>query len=474
MDQLAPTEDTFTEPMTEELLRLRELFPSAFVGDRVDLDTLAGLLGEHIIEGDGPYALTWHGKHQARKAAELPATGTLCPDPEQSVDCEGTANILIEGDNLEVLRLLQETHRDQVRMIYIDPPYNTGREFIYPDRYQESIGDYLRQTGQLDGKGAKPTDGAEISGRYHTRWLNMMYPRMSLARNLLREDGVIFVSIDDHEVHNLRLLMDEIFGPENFVTSICHKARASVSNDKVISENHNHILLYARDATVLNTRRHEFGLEPKLEGFNKTDERGAYKLVPVDGPGGAAKGNPHYEFLGVSGYFRFSKERMTRMHEEGLIVKTGDNLQQKKYRDEAEGKRRTTTTWWDENFYTSTATTDLKRLMGGKYFDSPKHPGLIRKMLQLASRDDGDIILDFFAGSGSTAHAIWEQGLADGVKRRFILVQLPEEIDPKSPAGEAGFRTITEVTAERLRKAGQAIDDHEGSDRGFRYLRLNH
>ena len=170
MNQIAPTEDTLTAPMTEELLHLRELFPSAFVGDRVDLAALAGLLGDHIIEGDGPYALTWHGKDQARKAAELAATGTLSSDPEQSVDWERTANTLIEGDNLEVLRLLQETHRDQVRMIYIDPPYNTGREFIYPDRYQESIGDYLRQTGQLDGKGTKPTDGAEISGRYHTRW----------------------------------------------------------------------------------------------------------------------------------------------------------------------------------------------------------------------------------------------------------------------------------------------------------------
>lgn len=308
-----------------------------------------------------------------------------------------------------------------------------------------------------------------------------MFPRLRLARNLLADDGVILVSIDDNESGNLRRLLDEVFGESNFVAAINHKSRGSVSNDKIISPNHNVIYVYARRFDVVYAGRKSIGLDPDLSGFNGTDERGAYKLVPVDGPGGARKGNPYYEFLGVEGYFRYSLETMQSLYEAGEIIKRGNTLQRKYYLNKAKQNRKTDTTWWDDAGYTSSATSAIKALMGGAYFDSPKPVSLIERMLKQFTNKDS-LVLDFFAGSGSTGHAVMRQNCEDGGSRRVILVQLPEPTPETSEARKVGFSTISQVARRRLELAGEqllssATDDCAvgGSllDVGFRAYKLS-
>lgn len=437
--------------------------PEVFNEEKIDWEKLKATLGKNINFSNERYVLNWAGKSDAFRVMQQPSSATLVPCREESVDFDNTQNIFIEGENMEVLKVLQKSYFNKIKMIYIDPPYNTGNDsFIYPDRFAESREEYMRRVGDKDDEGYMLRDGmfrknSKETGQYHSNWLNMMMPRLYLAKSLLREDGVIFVSIDDNEVHNLQLLMNEIFGEENFIVNICHKSRASVSNDKIISENHNHILLYAKSYDVIFSKRELFGLKPNIEGFDKEDNKGKYKLVPVDGPGGALKGNPYYEFKGIARYWRFSKERMTQMYEKGLIVVTNDNLQQKYYLADAVQSRRTDTSWWDDKLYTSTATRKLKNLLDGDYFTNPKPIELIMRMLELAARDQNDIILDFFAGSGTTAHAVMQQTKEDCINRKYICVQLPELCDEKSEAHKAGYRTIADIAKERIRRVGIKI-----------------
>lgn len=450
-------------PKEERIKILQSVMPEIFDEGKIDWEKLRATLGEDINFVDERYRLNWAGKSDAFRVMQEASASTLAPCRDESVDFDDTQNIFIEGENMEVLKVLQKSYFGKVKMIYIDPPYNTGNDsFIYPDRFSESREEYMRRVGDKDDEGYMLRDGmfrknSKENGQYHSNWLNMMMPRLYLAKSLLREDGVIFVSIDDNEVHNLRLLMNEIFGEENFIVNICHKSRASVSNDKIISENHNHILLYAKSYDVIFSKRELFGLKPNIEGFDKEDNKGKYKLVPVDGPGGALKGNPYYEFKGIAGYWRFSKERMTQMYEKGLIVVTNDNLQQKYYLADAVQSRRTDTSWWDDKLYTSTATRKLKNLLDGDYFTNPKPIELIMRMLELAARDQNDIILDFFAGSGTTAHAVMQQTKEDCINRKYICVQLPELCDEKSEAYKAGYRTIADIAKERIRRAGAKI-----------------
>ena len=364
--------------------QLKALFPELITeganGVAVNVDVLKALVGDaNVTDADEKYGLNWHGKRRARQLALTPSTGTLRPCPEDSVDWDTTQNLMIEGDNLEVLKLLQKSYAGKVKLIYIDPPYNTGKDFVYPDNFQDNIKNYLELTGQVEG-GQKISSNTEASGRFHTDWLNMIYPRLKLARNLLCDDGIIFVSLDDSEANNLKAIGGEIFGEENFIATICHKARASVSNDKIISSNHNLIALFAKNKDAVFVKRDRFGLEPNLDGFDLQDGRGKYKLVPVDGPGGAAKGNPFYTFEGVTGYFRFSEKTMREKWNEGYVVKVGSNLQQKYYLEDARESRKTDTTWWDQNLYTSTATSRLSDLMGDSVFNNPKTIELVRRM----------------------------------------------------------------------------------------------
>jgi adenine-specific DNA-methyltransferase len=474
-DDIHETPSTTPNFQTELAAQLAELVPEAIADGKVDVVKLQELLGSDTADASERFGLFWPGKKRALRAAQDPTTATLRPDFENSKDWETTQNVFIEGDNLEVLKILQKHYHGKIKLIYIDPPYNTGNDFVYPDNYKEGLDTYLEWTRQVNEEGKRVSTNSETEGRYHSNWLSMMYPRLKLARNLLADDGVIFISIDDNESAHLRKLLDEIFGEGNFIAVINHKSRGSVSNDKVISPNHNTIFVYARRFSEVYSRRKSIGLDPDLSGFDAADERGPYKLVPVDGPGGARKGNPYYEFLGVEGYFRYSRETMQELYEAGEIVKRGKTLQRKYYREKAEASRKTDTTWWDDAGYTSSATSALKALMGGAFFDSPKPISLISRMLTQFS-DKDSLILDFFAGSGSTGHAVMSQNAIDGGSRRFILVQLPEPVPESSEALRAGFATIADVARKRLDLAGGQIKaESRGNpvDVGLRVYKLS-
>ena len=466
---------------SEQVEKLKRIFPEIVADGKINFEQLKATLGEEIDDSRERFGMSWAGKSKCFRIIQDPSTGTLKPSRKESINFDTTNNLFLEGDNLEVLKLLQKSYYEKIRMIYIDPPYNTGSDFVYNDKFGQQLNEYLKVTGQTDDEGRKLSTNTDSSGRFHSDWMNMIYPRLFLARNLLSDDGVIFISIDDGEVANLRKIGDEIFGEENFIINICHKARASVSNDKIISPNHNHILVYAKNERVIFNKRSEFGSEPNLDGFNLKDERGEYKLVPVDGPGGAKKGNPHYEFLGVEGYWRFSKETMQKKYDDGFIVKTKNNLQQKYYKKDAENTRKTVTSWWDEKFYTSEATKKLNTFLGTGIFDTPKPVELVEKMITV-STDNDSYILDFFAGSGTTAEAVLRQNYTKGTNRKFICIQLPELTDEKSEAYKAGYKNIADISKERIRRVIKQIESEskqktltEGKklDLGFRVFKLD-
>lgn len=473
----------------ENIQEIAKLFPHVMSeknGKRVvDFDLLRQVLSGDLVEADDErYRLDWVGKKASLLKANTPITKTLRPCKEESVDFENTQNLYIEGDNFEVLKLIQESYLNKIKMIYIDPPYNTGKDFVYRDNFTKSKAEHESDMGLRDEEENKLFKNTDSNGRFHSDWLSMMYERLLVSRDLLKEDGVIFISIDDNEVHNLRKICDEVFGEGNFVAQICHKARASISNDKIISSNHNHILCYAKSYNLIFGKRKRIGLDPDLSGFDNPDddERGAWKLTPVDGPGGAKKGNPYYEFLGVEGYFRYSKITMEAKYKDNLIVKTPKGLQQKFFLSQAEKSRKTDNTWWDNAGLTSTATRHLQQLMDGKSFDTPKPIELIQRMLKLMTFDDNQksIILDFFSGSATTAHAVMQLNAEDGGSRKHICVQLQEETDEKSEAYKAGYKTIPEIGKERIRRAGKKIvDDNKEKenikdlDIGFRVLKID-
>lgn len=477
------------DKVAANVAKIRELFPNC-VTERInsegklehaiDFDMLKQELSDHVVDGlQERYQFTWPDKRKAILAANAPINKTLRPCREESVDFDNTENLYIEGDNLEVLKLLQETYLGKVKMIYIDPPYNTGNDFVYEDDFKQNSEEYIVNSGQLDDEGNRLVVNTESNGRFHTDWLNMIYPRLKLAKDLLSDDGVIFISIGDDEESNLIKCCNEIFGESNFIASICHKHRASVSNDRIISENHNHLLFYCKNIVSVFRNHKLIGEDPVLEGFNLEDEKGKYKLTPVDGPGGAKKGNPHYNFLGVTGYWRYSKETMQKKYDEGLIVRTTNGLQQKYYLSQASKSRKTVTTWWDDDFLTSSATKMLINLMGDKTFDNPKNINLIIRCLKMIVKFDKDsLIIDFFSGSATTAHAVMQLNAEDGGKRKFIMVQLPEVCAENTEAYKAVYKNICEIGKERIRRAGKKIKEEnplttQDLDIGFRVLKCD-
>lgn len=444
----------------------------------INFDLLRQMLSGDVVEGDEAYEFTWVGKKAAIVEANKPIRKTLRPCPEESVDWDTTENLYIEGDNLEVLKLLQESYLGKVKMIYIDPPYNTGNDFIFRDDFAVSQDEYIDEARTLDETGNRLFKNTDANGRFHSDWCSMMYSRLMLARNLLSSDGALFISIDDNEVTNLTKICDELFGAMNRIALICHKSRASVSNDKIISPNHNTILFYAKSIVELEQRRKMIGLDPVLDGFDYDDNdgRGTYRLVPVDGPGGAKKGNPFFEFLGVEGYWRFSKETMQEKYREGLVVKRGNSLYQKYYKTTAERTRRTATTWWDDAGLMSTATSRLKALMGEATFDTPKPLELIDRMLRMITFDDpAAIVMDFFAGSSTTAHALMQFNAENHGHRKYIMVQLPESCAEKSEAKQNGWSNICEIGLARIRKAAEQIKQETDVkiDYGFRVFKID-
>ena len=460
----------------EDIEKLRSIFPQCVVEGKVKIDQLLNILGEYEEREFEKYEFIWKGKNECYKVARERTKATLLPCESESVNFNDTENIYIEGDNLEVLKILQQGYYNKIKMIYIDPPYNTGNDFVYKDDYKDSLENYKKTVSSL-GK-----SNPETSGRFHTDWLNMMFPRLMLVHTLLKDDGVIFISIDDNEVHNLRKLCDEVFGEENFIAQICHKNRDGVSNDKIISSNHNHILFYCKNYDKVHSIRENYGIirdENDFKAYNKDDNdgNGAYTLNPVTGPGGASKGNPYYEILGVTNYWRFGKERMQKMIDEGKVIKVNNNLYQKTYKKDMINKKKGATTWWDTVGTTSKGTNQIKQLFQRTIFDFAKPVDLIIHILKFIDYSKDDIILDFFSGSATTAHAVMQLNAEDGGNRKYIMVQLPQLCDEKTEAYKNEYKNICEIGKERIRRAGvkikEEMENTENLDTGFRVFKLD-
>ena len=482
--------------IAENVNHLKALFPEAFTEGKIDFDVLKQLLGGEVDEREEKYGLNWHGKRRARQLSLTPSTGTLRPCPEDSVDWDTTQNLMIEGDNLEVLKLLQKSYAGKVKLIYIDPPYNTGKDFVYSDDYRDNIQNYLELTGQVDEENRNLSSNTEASGRFHTDWLNMMYPRLKLARTMLRQDGLIFVSMGDPELGHLRTIMDEIFGEENFEGHIHWRRRHNQPNDrtKMLAIVAEHILAYARDsAAYRDTGVGKLGLTGSFSNPDN-DPRGEWASKPWKV--GSDQSGSRYTIITPTGKV-YDEEWMGELStyesllEENRIIfpNKGNGAPRKKYyRHEREEEGQCATNWWHhEQFgHNQSGNATLTQLFSEKnIFSNPKPLELLAGILSVSSSKDSHIILDFFAGSGSTAHAVMEQNAIDHNNRRYILVQLQEPISPNSKDQKitANFcdrlgkpRTIAELTKERLRRAGVKIRDENpmfSGDLGFRVFKLD-
>ena len=486
----ADPEAKSADVVAENIQQLKTIFPEAITEGKLDFDVLKQLLGGSVDEREEKYGLNWHGKRRARQLALTPSIGTLRPCPKESVDWDTTQNLMIEGDNLEVLKLLQKSYAGKVKVIYIDPPYNTGSDFVYPDDFQDNIKNYLMLTGQTDSDGRKVSSNPDTSGRFHTEWLNMMYPRLKLARSLMSSDGVIFISIDDGELDNLRKLCAEVFGEENFVVQIIWRKRSTPPNDKIIGANHDYILCYAKDAASMRLRLRERS-ESQVDRYQNPDNHpkgpwAAGDLMANVKGGRFVKSlyfpivNPvtkeeHYP--GNNGNWRFSKETIDRLQANNELFFGEDGRGKPKLKrflcDVKEGV--TYPSIWDFVPLNTSGSNEMRELFENPtIFESPKPVGLIEELIRLGSLPDS-LVLDFFAGSGTTGHATYALNASDSGKRRFILVQLPEMTPPESEARKAGFESIAELTKERLRRAGKKAGEAKPlfkGDLGFRVFKL--
>ena len=486
--------DTSPNFQSEVAQKLASLFPEVIADGKIDVAALQTLLGEDAAGGER-FGLFWPGKSQAITAAQTPTTATLAPDHENSVDWENTQNVVIEGDNLEVLKILQKHYYGKIKMIYIDPPYNTGNDFVYEDDYADPIGTYLDITGQRDGDGKLSTN-TESVGRFHSNWLNMMYPRLKLARNLLREDGVIAVSIDDDELPRLLMMMEEVFSSDMFYANICWQKKYAPANDaKRFSDMHDFIILFSRSNAFVR------GLFPRTAENNKPykyddgDGRGPYRTgdlsvrtysaandYTVKNPVTGQEYNPP-----AGACWRYSPKKFQELQDNNRIYwgKDGTGAPQlKRYLSEVQ-QGTVPSTWWTHEFagHNDEARKEIRALFHTTaIFDTPKPTRLIKRLLQVLTFPNNDnLILDFFAGSGTTAHAIMQLNAEDGGNRRCISVQLPEPTPARSVAREQGFETIADISRERIRRAGMKILDEEASklevrsetlDVGFRAYKL--
>lgn len=456
-------------PQEERLKALRSLMPEVFNEGKIDWEKLKATLGENINFSNERYVLNWAGKSDAFRVMQQPSSATLVPCREESVDFDNTQNIFIEGENMEVLKVLQKSYFNKIKMIYIDPPYNTGNDsFIYPDKFSETKEEYMRRVGDKDEDGYMTREGmfrknSKENGQYHSNWLNMMMPRLYLAKSLLREDGVIFVSIDDNEVYNLRLLMNEIFGEENFIAQFIWQKRKGGGNDsKYIAVDHEYILIYVK--SIITNENWRIAYDKKyLARYEFEDEQGKFYYDTLSRNG---LQNPIiYDVVCPDGHvikngtWQVSEKTFKEGLESGEIVfiktKKGNYSVVRKVRM-PEGK----VTRSIINHVTNKNSADeMDALFGNpKMFSNPKPSSLLKLLLQLKpSSTEEDIILDFFAGSGTIAHAVMQLNKEDGGKRKYICVQLPELCDEKSEAYKAGYKTIAEISKERIRRAGMKI-----------------
>lgn len=513
----------------QNIERLKELFPEVLTdGEKIDFDMLKTVLGEVVEDKNERYQFTWHGKKQAILGAQKPSKGTLRPVLEKSKNFDTTENLYIEGDNLEVLKQLQKSYNGKIKMIYIDPPYNTGKDFVYKDNFKDGVQNYLEQTGQVDSEGNYLSTNTESNGRFHTDWLNMIYPRLKLARNLLTDNGVIFISIDDSEQSRLKLVCDEIFGENNFISQLIHVNNSSKNQAKLIGVNHEYCLVYAKNKYMLTNEKWEVPknnirefisrvnylvngnltneeIEKELKQLVKyprfydfdhyyyVDEKGVYR---TDNPGGVAGGNTTTEIIHPvtqkacaksSHGWRYKESTIREMEERNewhfgkdeTIIPTP-----KRYLLDYPNQTPKSVLFYDSQI-------DSKYLLKEKiFFDFPKPVEMLKQFLMMHSSDN-DIILDFFSGSASLAQAVIKLNAEDGRKRKFLMVQLPEPLDEKSQAYKDGYRTICDIGEERIRRTGEKIkkellEKHKGAgmleekivdpeslDIGFKVLKLD-
>lgn len=500
MDSLKMHSKEITE---ENIEKIAALFPHCIteatdeqgpLRKKIDFDLLRQELSREIVEGPQErYQLNWPGKRQALLTANAPIAKTLRPCREESVDFDTTQNLFIEGDNLDALKLLQETYLGKIKMIYIDPPYNTGNDFIYNDDYSEKHEEYMLKTEQTDSNGNKLTSNSNSDGRYHSNWLSMIYPRLKLARNLLHDEGVIFISIDDHEVHNLKKICDEIYGSENFIGELIWKSRQNKDNRNIsgLSIDHEYILCFAK----CNNSRKFKGTNRKIEQYTNPDNdpRGPWAsanmvgLLPED-----QRPNCHYDLINPKtniNYgrpqmgWRYDKKTMEKLISEDKILwpqKSTGRPRKKAFLSELNDGLPNFTSIVGEGIYTNTGTKEINQLFDNKFFDFPKPTDFLSILIDQICDNENDYILDFFSGSCSTAHAVMRINAKDNTNRKFIMVQLQEACDEKSEAYKNGFKTIAEIGKERIRRAGEKIKEEltnkkgiKKIDIGFRVLKVD-
>ena len=500
----------------DNISRIAELFPECItevktqrgrIKRSVDFDKLRQLLSSDIVEGNEErYQFTWPDKRKAILAANAPINATLRPCPEESVNFDTTQNLYIEGDNLDVLKCLKETYLHKVKMIYIDPPYNTGNDFVYEDNFAESAAEYLANSGQFDEQGNRLVTNTESNGRFHTDWLNMIYPRLKVARDLLTEDGVIFISIDDHEVENLKKVCGDIFGERNFVTIINWRRSGGRQDSKYYAVVHEYILCYAKDISNFEAGEEIKTGEvyPKYDGIkkryyktqllrkwgsNSLRENRPNLYYPIQGPDGTEvypiiyqeDANSDLGFVKIQGCWRWGASNLAKAQEDGRIEfqknRWNEWVAYEKIFAPLEGEENTKkyTTWIDD---VSNGTETIKNLFSKTIFDYSKSAELVTRFLKMANLKKEDICLDFFSGSATTAHAVMQLNAEDGGNRKFIMVQLPELTDEKSESYKAGYKNICEIGKERIRRAGAKIKADsplttQNLDTGFRVLKLD-
>ncbi|WP_159185225.1 site-specific DNA-methyltransferase [Klebsiella pneumoniae] len=459
----------------DNITKLKSLFPEAFSEGSIDFDVLKQLLGANVDEKEERYGLNWHGKRQARQLALTPSRGTLRPCKDESVDWHNTKNLMIEGDNLEVLKLLQKSYAGKIKLIYIDPPYNTGQDFIYSDDYRDNLSKYLNFTGQVIN-GNKISTNTETSGRFHTSWLNMMYPRLKLAKNLLHSDGFIFVSIDSHEVSNLKIIMDDIFGEECYRNTIAVRrgiknVQAQFEDVSALSQGHEYILLYSKNSLSRLPKLSQSHLEQK-PGKWDTFWRG------TDRP------TMRYELFGITpekGQWRWEKNR------------TAEAIENYRFFLEKKSQQMSLDDWFFDNLTSTNKKLNFVRkndedvvpsdgkilsdnwmdisLSGNEtIFDTEKNTDLLERIINWICRSSNDIVLDFFAGSGTTGHAVLKSNSKNNSNIHYMLIQLPE------PSNKSEFMTISELTKYRLIESGKKVKDGNpdwNGDVGFRVFKLD-
>ncbi len=501
---------------SEKIQEILRVFPEVRTeGGLIDFERLKAALGESVDVGKERYGMNWPGKADCFKTLQMPSLGTLLPCPEESVNFESTENLIIEGDNLEVLKLLQKSYLGKIKMIYIDPPYNTGNDFIYPDNYTESLQTYLQYTGQVDDEGKKFGTNTDTDGRFHSKWLNMMYPRLYLAKNLLADDGLICISIDDNEIDNLRFVMNELFGEENFVSVVVIQSNKRGQTYKEIAKTHEYVLVYSREPEIslgelekddgalpfkdtngsfdlweLRNRNPKFGRHNRPNLFfpiyvapTKKDETG-YSLVSLE---------PSEIFSievwpknseGDDSCWRWGKEKLRATQLSGncpvVVAKQRRDGQWNIYEKSRKSTTKAKSLWTETEVISEQGTVELGELGLAEYFDHPKPLALVQKCLRICT-EPGDLVLDFFAGSATTAHAVFELNKNEDA-RKFILIQLPEPYESESAASKAGFKTIADITKERSRRVIKKLNEEEvgkldlksktKQDRGFRTYKL--